>query len=50
VEGDIPTLAEHFKRGNPESMPPVYQLVGEEEGETQGLRHQRISWWERRVR
>ena len=45
VEGESSTLAEHFKRGNAESIPSVYQLVGEEEeGETQGLRRPRISW------
>ena len=49
-----PTLAEDFRRGNLGPTPPAYQLVGEEEGqsgsgrtfpkgETQGLRHQRIS-------
>ena len=32
MEGESPTLAEHFRRGNPGPTPPVYQLVGEEEG------------------
>jgi len=27
VEGESSTLAEHFKRGNPEPMPPVYCYV-----------------------
>jgi len=46
---------EHFRGGNLGPTPSVYQLVGEEEGqsssgrtfpkaETQGLRNQRISW------
>jgi len=52
VEGETSTLAEHFRRENLRSTPPVYQLVGEKEGagrtfpkgETQDLRHQGISW------
>jgi len=37
VEGESSTLAEHFKRGNAQPIPSVYQLVGEVEGESSTL-------------